>query len=254
VLRLRSLGSGSTGNATLIEAGTRRLLVDCGLGPRVLEQRLACAGLALSQIDGLFITHEHGDHMGCAHRIATEHRIPIWMSEGTWLASGAQDYGGLLRLAGDGQQVDLGELALIPFAVPHDAQEPLQLICLDGEHQLGVLTDLGHVTDALRDRLSGCHTLLLECNHDKQLLAESSYPAFLKRRVSSDRGHLSNDQAAELAGQLRSGPLRRVIAAHLSLKNNRPDLALQSLQAVLGTGVETTVADAREGTDWMAVQ
>ena len=257
MLRLRSLGSGSTGNATVIEAGhlrRRRLLVDCGLGPRVLKERLAAAGLTLTDIDAIFITHEHSDHIGSAHRIAVEHRIPIWMSEGTWLACGAPNYGDLLRLAGDGQQVDLGELAMIPFAVPHDAQEPLQLICLDGLHQLGVLTDLGHVPDAVRDRLSGCHTLLLECNHDKQLLAESSYPAFLKRRVGSDQGHLSNDQAAELAGQLRSGPLRRVIAAHLSLKNNRPDLALQSLQAALGTGVETAVADARQGTGWMDVR
>lgn len=257
MLRLRSLGSGSTGNATVIEAGhlrRRRLLVDCGLGPRVLKERLAAAGLTLADMDAIFITHEHSDHIGSAHRIAVEHRIPIWMSEGTWLACGAPDYAGLLRLAGDGQQVDLGDMALIPFAVPHDAQEPLQLICLDGQHQVGVLTDLGHVTDAIGDRLSGCHTLLLECNHDKQLLAESSYPDFLKRRVGSDKGHLSNDQAAELAGQLRSGPLRRVIAAHLSLKNNRPELALESLQAALGTAAETVVADARRGTDWITVQ
>jgi phosphoribosyl 1,2-cyclic phosphodiesterase len=257
VLRLRSLGSGSTGNATVIEAGhlrRRRLLVDCGLGPRVLQQRLAQAGLTLADMDAMFITHEHGDHIGCAHRIATEHQIAIWMSEGTWLACGAPDYGGLLQLVSDGQQIDLGELAMIPFAVPHDAQEPLQLLCTDGQHQLGVLTDLGHVSDAVHERLSGCHTLLLECNHDRQMLADSSYPAFLKHRVGGDKGHLSNEQAAELAGRLRGGPLRQVIAAHLSQKNNRPELALQSLRAALGDEAELAVADARQGTRWIAVQ
>jgi phosphoribosyl 1,2-cyclic phosphodiesterase len=257
VLRLRSLGSGSTGNATIIEAGRlrrRRLLVDCGLGPRVLQQRLLTAGLTLADIDAVFVTHEHGDHIGCAHRIATEHRIPIWMSEGTWRACGAPDYEGLLHLAGDGQRIDLGELELIPFAVPHDAQEPLQLRCSDGQRQLGVLTDLGHVSEAVLNHLIDCHTLLLECNHDRQLLADSSYPAFLKHRVGGDKGHLSNDQAADLAGRLRGGPLRQVIAAHLSLKNNRPQLALQSLEAALGGEVELTVADARQGTDWVAVQ
>jgi phosphoribosyl 1,2-cyclic phosphodiesterase len=202
----------------------------------------------------VFVTHEHGDHIGCAHRIATEHRIPIWMSEGTWRACGAPDYEGLLHLAGDGQRIDLGELELIPFAVPHDAQEPLQLRCSDGQRQLGVLTDLGHVSEAVRNHLIDCHTLLLECNHDRQLLADSSYPAFLKHRVGGDKGHLSNDQAADLAGRLRGGPLRQVIAAHLSLKNNRPQLALQSLEAALGGEVELTVADARQGTDWVAVQ
>lgn len=253
MLRLRSLGSGSTGNATLIEAGTRRLLVDCGLGPRVLEQRLACAGLALSQIDGLFITHEHGDHMGCAHRIATEHRIPIWMSEGTWRASGAPDYQGLLQLTAHGQTIDWGELELHPFEVPHDATEPLQLRCSDGMHHLGVLTDLGHVPPAVREQLSGCHTVLLECNHDGQMLAESSYPAFLKQRVGAELGHLSNEQAAKLAGQLRGAALRQVIAAHLSLKNNRPELAMAALRAATGDSVSIEVADARAGTPWITV-
>lgn len=256
MLRLRSLGSGSTGNATVIEAGYRkpsRLLVDCGLGPRVLQQRLAQAGLTLAEIDAMFITHEHGDHIGCAHRIAVAHQIPIWMSEGTWRACGAPDYGGLLQLAYDGQHIDFGEFELTAFAVPHDAREPLQLRCSDGMHQLGLLTDLGHVPESVRSHLTGCHTLLLECNHDPQLLADSSYPAFLKRRVAGDHGHLSNDQAAELVRQLSTGALRQVIAAHLSLKNNRPDLALHSLQAALGHEVETSVADARQGTPWLAV-
>lgn len=253
MLRVRSLGSGSSGNATLIESGNRRLLVDCGLGPRVLKQRLGCAGLEPGQIGGLFITHEHGDHIGCAHRIATEHRIPIWMSEGTWRASGALDYQGLLQLTGHGQTIDWGELELHPFAVPHDALEPLQLRCSDGANALGILTDLGHVPQAVREQLSGCHTLLLECNHDRQLLAESSYPAFLKQRVGGDWGHLANEQAAELVGQLRGTALRQVIAAHLSLRNNRPELARAALRSGAEDEVTIEVADARAGTPWITV-
>ena len=253
MLRLRSLGSGSTGNATLIEAGKRRLLVDCGLGPRILKQRLAAAGLELAHIDGLFITHEHSDHIGCAHRIATEHRIPVWMSEGTWRGSGALDYQGLLQLTADGQTIDWGEMELRPFTVPHDALEPLQLRCSDGAHGLVVLTDLGHVPTTVRDQLVQCHTLLLECNHDRQLLAESSYPAFLKRRVVGDLGHLANEQAAELAAHLQGGPLRQVIAAHLSLTNNRPDLARAALRRGLSDAVAIEVADAHTGTPWLTV-
>ena len=253
MLRLRSLGSGSTGNATLVEAGNKRLLIDCGLGPRILRQRLAVAGLEMAQIDGLFITHEHSDHVGCAHRIACEYRIPVWMSEGTWRASGALDYQGLLRLTGHDQTIDWGDLELRAFAVPHDAREPLQLHCTDGAHALGVLTDLGHVPPAVREQLSDCHTLLLECNHDRQLLAESAYPAFLKHRVGGDLGHLANEQAGELVSQLRAGPLRKVIAAHLSLKNNRPDLARAALVAGLGDAVVIEVADARSGTPWITV-
>lgn len=256
MLRLRSLGSGSTGNATLIEASnvrTRRVLIDCGLSLRVLQQRLSQAGVETHQIDAIFITHEHSDHVGCAHRLALEQRIPIWMSEGTWRASGQNDYLGLLRLTADGQRIDLGELELTALSVPHDAAEPLQLRASDGQHELGVLTDLGHANEAVKDAMAGCHVLLLECNHDTQMLEQSPYPAFLKRRIAGQLGHLSNDQAAQLAQHLQQGQLKQVVAAHLSQKNNRPDLALQALKAALADRAELSVADAQSGTPWIDV-
>jgi phosphoribosyl 1,2-cyclic phosphodiesterase len=187
MLRFRSLGSGSSGNATLVEAGNgvhvRRLLVDCGLGIRQLDARLAQAGVAPGGIDAVFITHEHGDHIGCARAFALRERIPVWMSHGTHAAIDAPDFDGLLRVARDADSIDLGELQLQPFTVPHDAREPLQLTCTDGAATLGVLTDLGHATAYVLQRLAGCHALLLECNHDPDLLAASAYPPFLKRRV-----------------------------------------------------------------------
>lgn len=256
MLRFKSLGSGSTGNATLIEATglhSRRLLVDCGLGIRQLSVRLAEAGLAETDIDAIFITHEHSDHIGCARQLALRHRIPVWMSRGTCEGVGLTDLDGLLHIAHDGQAIDLGELELMPFTVPHDAREPLQLTCTDGASKLGVLTDLGHATTHLLDHLANCNALLLECNHDIALLDRSSYPPFLKRRVGGRYGHLSNAAAGEIARAVGHGDLRRLVAAHLSLQNNRPELAWQAMHEVVGTTTEIVVADAGSGTRWLAV-
>lgn len=256
MLRFKSLGSGSTGNATLIEATglhPKRLLVDCGLGIRQLSVRLAEAGLAETDIDAIFITHEHSDHIGCARQLALRHRIPVWMSRGTCEGVGLTDLDGLLHIARDGQAIDLGELELTPFTVPHDAREPLQLTCTDGASKLGVLTDLGHATTHLLDHLANCNALLLECNHDIDMLDRSSYPPFLKRRVGGLYGHLSNSAAAEIARAVGHGGLTRLVAAHLSQQNNRPELAWQAMHEVVGTTTEIVVADAGSGTPWFGV-
>lgn len=253
MLRFKSLGSGSSGNATVVEAGGAkpfRLLVDCGLGVRILGQRLAAAGLAVEDIDAIFITHEHGDHIGCAPKLAARYGLPIWMSEGTWRGSGQPDLGDLLRLTVDGEVICLQGLELQPFAVPHDALEPLQLRCSDGNRSLGILTDLGHAPDTVLNRLQGCQALLLECNHDPELMSQSAYPAFLKRRVGGDEGHLSNPQSAAIAQQLGPG-LQRVLAGHLSRQNNRPELAEAALRQALGDGVDIAVADAHNGSSWI---
>lgn len=258
MLRLRNLGSGSSGNCSVIEArsGTRvtRLLVDCGLGIRVLEQRLGTAGLGFGDLHALFITHEHSDHVGCAHKLALRHRLPVWMSAGTWHASGGHDYGGLLRFAVSGQPIELEGLQIGPIAVPHDAQEPLQLTCTDGNRKLAVLTDLGHVPEPVLEHLAGSHLLLLECNHDPDLLEASGYPVFLKRRVAGAHGHLANGQAALALQALQHGGLRHVVAAHLSARNNRPELARAALAQSLGCASgDIGVADPVSGTGWLSV-
>ena len=254
MLRFKSLGSGSTGNATLVEATglrTRRLLVDCGLGLRQLSLRLAQAGLADGDIDAIFITHEHSDHIGCARQFARRHRVPVWMSRGTQEGIGLADFDGLLHTARDGEPIDLGELQLMPFTVPHDAREPLQLTCTDGASKLGLLTDLGHATAHLLAHLAHCDALLLECNHDSELLAQSAYPPFLKRRVGGMYGHLSNAAAGEIARSVAHGGLRQLVAAHLSQQNNRPELAHQAMAEALGNSAELVIADASTGTPWL---
>jgi phosphoribosyl 1,2-cyclic phosphodiesterase len=256
MIRFKSLGSGSTGNATVVQAreGAQltHLLIDCGLGIRQLEKRLGHAGLAAEQVDAIFITHEHADHIGCASQFALRKNIPLFMSHGTYAAIGQPDLGGLLRLVSDGMRLAIGGIEVRPFTVPHDAREPLQLTCSDGASRLGILTDLGHASAHVLEQLAGCATLLLECNHDRAMLAASSYPAFLKRRVGGDWGHLANDSAAEIARSLRASGLKQVVAAHLSEQNNRPVLARQTLaDAMECDPADVAVADGPAGCDWI---
>jgi phosphoribosyl 1,2-cyclic phosphodiesterase len=257
VLRFKSLGSGSTGNATLIEATggpAFRLLVDCGLGIKQLSIRLAQAGLDCSDVNAIFITHEHADHIGCARQLALRYRIPVWMSHGSYAALNKPDFGDLLHLAQDGVAIDLGKLTLMPFTVPHDAREPLQLTCSDGDRKLGILTDLGHATAHVLEQLQHCDALLLESNHDSDMLAASTYPAFLKQRVGGQFGHLSNQAAAQIAAAVQHPKLKHLVAAHLSLQNNQAPLVQQLLAQAMGcANQDILVADADSGTPWLSL-
>lgn len=267
MLRFRNLASGSAGNATLVEAGSghlsSHLLVDCGLNLKTLLERLALAGVEASDIDAVFVTHEHSDHIGAASQFARRFNIPLWMSQGTYDACFTQGAGslfesrkksdpaGLFCCAKDGLPIDLGELQVTPFTVPHDAREPLQLHCTDGARRLGILTDLGHATAHVLDHLKACDALLLECNHDANLLQGGRYPPFLKNRVGGQFGHLSNAQSAAIAAQLDHSGLTHVVAAHLSRQNNRPELARDALAQALGRASrDIAVADQFLGSDW----
>lgn len=257
-IRFCSLGSGSSGNATVVEAKsgttTSRLLVDCGFSLRELELRLARAGLAPDGLDAVFVTHEHGDHVGCAVALARRHGLALWMSRGTWAAIGEVEAPASLRFARDGEPIDVGDLRLDPFTVCHDAREPLQLRLSDGAARLGMLTDAGASTPHLLAHLAGCDALLLECNHDPELLAASRYPASIKARIGGRYGHLSNQTAADiLAASLHAG-LKHLVAAHLSEQNNRPALVRQCLAAVSGAGAgDIVVADPQLGFGWLAL-
>ena len=261
MLRFTSLGSGSGGNATLIEARPRdgdratRVLVDCGFSPRQLATRLAARGLLVGDIDALFVTHEHSDHVGGVLALQRRHGTPVWASAGTWAAATAKlEVVPGCRFARDGEEIVIGSLTLRPFAVPHDAAEPLQLTCSDGQRCIGILTDLGAPTHAVAQALQGCDALLLETNHDPALLAAGAYPAWLKRRIGGDRGHLANGQAAALLDACRHRALQHVVAAHLSRQNNRPELALATLRSVLGAAVtKLTLAEAGAGCGWIDV-
>ncbi len=258
-MRFRSLGSGSTGNATLVEARSEhsatRVLLDCGFSLRELEARLLHEDLMPTDLSAVFITHEHGDHAGCALTLARKHRVPLWMSRGTWRALGEPDLPELIHFARDGAHIDVGLLQLQPYTVPHDAQEPLQICFTDGAVRLGVLTDVGMATEHLLANLQNCQALLLECNHDSDLLARSRYPESLKRRIAGRLGHLSNDASARILAACVHEGLRDVVAAHLSEQNNSPELALAALaESAVAYDVKLRAANATSGFDWIEVR
>ena len=258
MIRFRSLGSGSGGNATVVEASsgitTTRLLVDAGFSLRELDARLARAGLAATDIDAVFVTHEHGDHIGCAVALAEREGLSLWMSRGTWRAVGEPVAPRGLRFARDDEAIAVGDLELHPFTVAHDAAEPLQLRCTDGGVRLVVLTDLGSITAHMLRNVAGCDAIVLECNHDAEMLAHSRYPPSLKARIGGRLGHLSNDTAMEILGHCQGERLRHVVAAHLSRENNRPDIVRKALAAARGcAAAEVIVADADLGFDWLRI-
>ena len=264
MLRFCSLGSGSSGNATLVEGrppdGRRptRLLIDCGLGLRQLAARLAVRGLSPGDIDAVFVTHEHSDHVAGVLALQRRFGVAVWASAGTWEhVSARAPVRPVSHLAQPGVQIEIGSLRLRPFTVPHDASEPLQLVVGDGRHCIGILTDIGEPTDAVAAALQACDALLLETNHDPDLLAASAYPPWLQRRIAGPRGHLANRQAADLLARCRHDALRHVVAAHLSLRNNHPDLAIGALASALAPGVvggtRLGVADAQTGCDWIEI-
>lgn len=256
-MRFCSLGSGSAGNATLVEATsgttTSRVLIDCGFSLRELQARLARIGLGCDDLDAVFVTHEHGDHVGCALSIARRHGVPLWMSRGTWRAIGEPIVPDpLLKFARDGQQIAVGDLLLMPYTVTHDALEPLQLRLSDGARHLGVLTDVGSITPHLLASLQRCDALLLECNHDRGMLANSGYPASLKSRIGGRLGHLANDTSAEILTACLHGGLKHLVAAHLSERNNTPTLARAALAGPCGgEGDDIVIADPANGFDWL---
>lgn len=239
MIRFASLASGSKGNCLVAEVGRSRLLLDCGLTPRETTRRLARLGLAPADITGIIVTHEHDDHVGGAFAFAAKHCVPVWITHGTWKAvtdAGKGDATGSVHVnIVDGRTAfEVGELQVQPYIVPHDAREPVQYLVSDGAWRLGVLTDIGASTRHVEDALSGCDALVLECNHDLDLLWASGYPKWLKQRISGPFGHLDNGQARALLANLDRSRLRHVIGAHLSAQNNRPDLARCALALAMG--------------------
>lgn len=251
-MRFASLGSGSRGNATIIEAGATRVLVDCGFGPRQLAQRLARLGLVPDDVDAILVTHEHSDHVGGVAAVAARFGIPVFMTHGTH-GFAAPDPAVRVSLFDSHTAFALGDLEIHPFPVPHDAREPVQFVFADGRHRCGVLTDAGHVTSHIVAMLDGCDALVLECNHDAEMLARGSYPRALKQRIAGRFGHLDNAAAADLLRQIDRCRLQHVVCAHLSQENNTPELAKAAVAlAVDAAPDEIVAADQDGGFGWLA--
>jgi len=258
VLRACSLGSGSSGNALVVEARdgstVTRVLVDNGFNLKQLARRLGRAGLSLDDIDAVLVTHEHGDHVGGVARYACKAGLPVYCSEGTARAAGLVDLGVQWSELASGVRQDIGALVVDPYEVPHDAAEPLQFVFGDGQRWLGLLTDAGEPTARIVAALRRVDALVLECNHDEAMLRSGPYAAFLKTRIAGSHGHLSNAQAATLLRAVGCTRLQWVAAAHLSTQNNTPALAREALASALGcVPGDVPVADQEEGLDWRVV-
>lgn len=241
-MRFSLLGSGSSGNVAYIEAGGTRVLVDAGLPRGEIERRLAKlpsdAAACLEDIDAVLVTHDHSDHGGHAAAL----RRPLYATAGTRQALSLE----ATRVVA-GEPFTVGALRVLPVLLPHDAVETVGYVVSDGSSRVGILTDCGHDAPEVAQAYAGCDLLVLECNHDITMLRYGPYPPSLKRRVSGRLGHLSNDQAASLLKlMLQAGPAPKlVIAAHLSLANNRAQLAKSSLDRVLGRGGKVLVATSQ---------
>ena len=252
MLRFASLGSGSEGNALIVEVGETRLMLDCGFSLAETELRLGRLGLAPTDVSAILVTHEHGDHIRGAGKFARKHRIPVWLTYGT-LASQADNFfpPDLVREIDSHAPFAIDDVEVFPFPVPHDAREPAQFVFGDGALRFGVLTDVGRTTPHIESMLSGLNGLMLEANHDTALLQQSAYPASLKERIGGRFGHLSNSASATLLSKLDCGALQHCVAAHLSRQNNSPDHARAALAPVLGCVPEWIgIADQQNGLDW----
>src|SRR5690606_22297085 len=251
-MRYCSLGSGSRGNATLIEYGQTRLLVDCGFGLRATEKRLAAAGLSAHQLTAILVTHEHSDHIKGVALLAQRYRLPVYMTAGTYLGMDETELP--VELIRFGQDFVIGDIRVTPVPVPHDAREPCQYIFDSGTHKLGVLTDTGTITPLITEMYSGLDALCLEANYGPVMLANGPDPPCLRARVGGRLGHLSNQQAAGLLEAVDMSALKHVAIAHISEKNNRPELALGARSSVLdGWDGELRLAVQNHGLPWQDI-
>lgn len=251
--RFALLGSGSRGNATVVEAGATRVLVDCGFSVREIGARAQSIGLDPASLDAILVTHEHSDHIAGVARLARAHGIPVYLTEGT--ASTRSDWAGCtLRTLSPHAAFTLGEIEVQPFPVPHDAREPCQFTFVHAGRRLGIVSDLGCITPHVVRSLDACQALLLECNHDVDMLAVGPYPESLKRRVGGNWGHLSNAQAAGLLRSIDRSRLGSLVLTHLSEKNNTPQLARAAICEALDEDPDWCVcAEQERSSGWREI-
>jgi len=259
VIRFTSLGSGSEGNALLIEAGSTRLLIDCGLPVRQALARIEARGVDPMGLDAILVTHEHGDHIGGVMALARKTGATVYLTRGTHAAVHVRSTdacnGVTLRIIDSHVPFELGSVEVQPFPVPHDAREPVQYVVVHGALRLGILTDLGMLTPHVERSLQDCDGLVLEFNHDPELLAASSYPDSLKQRIAGRYGHLCNRDAAGLLGRLNLDRLQHVVAAHLSQSNNTAEHVYAAVREVLADIPSSFyVASQEAGFDWLELQ
>lgn len=244
-----SLGSGSRGNATLVEIGGELILVDCGFTLKQTEVRLRRVGVGPGDISAIVVTHEHADHCVGVAALSHKYAIPVYASYGTLKASRSELLG---RAINTHDVFNVGEVAVMPVIVPHDAREPTQFVFEHCGVRVGVISDLGQITPFVEQQYQHCHGLMMESNHDRQMLLRGRYPERVKRRIASDLGHLSNEQAAGFLHAV-GNPGLRVVIGHVSEENNHPDLLEETFARFRSEVRHLAFANQDDGMGWVQV-
>lgn len=235
-MKLCPLCSGSSGNATYIEAGGTRILIDAGLSCKRITELLERIGVDARSLSGIFVTHEHDDHIRGVNILSKKYDLPVYANADTWSMM-REKLGGVapknVCVFESDRDFYLAGMRVLPFSVPHDAIHCVGFTVTAEGHKVGVCTDLGHVDARILSILSGCELLLFEANHDVDMLMAGSYPYLLKKRILSGNGHMNNDDCGKALVKLYATGVKNVILGHLSKENNYPELAMVAVRAAL---------------------
>jgi len=227
-LKIASIASGSNGNCYYLGNDDDAILIDAGVSAKRIVERMNRLGLSLSNLRGVFISHEHSDHIRGIDVFSRKHAVPVFMTQKTYGSYGHVIKDTLLNFFSPGKPVQLGNICVQPFLKLHDAVEPCSFSVSSGSRNVAVMTDIGLRCKNVIDHIRNADAVFLESNYDDQMLATGPYPAYLKRRITSDVGHLSNTQAALLTMEHASARLKHIFLSHLSANNNTPELALST--------------------------
>ncbi|MCB0331978.1 MAG: MBL fold metallo-hydrolase [Bdellovibrionales bacterium] len=252
-MRFAVLASGSRANCTFVDTGSCRILVDCGLSGKETAKRLHAIGIDILTLDALIVTHEHRDHLHGVPILSRRLKIPVYANEETALSLDNL-YG--LELFDTGQAFEIGRVVVEPFRIVHDARDPVAFTITSSGVKLGHLTDIGRATTLVRESLQECHALVLESNHDEEMLQTCDYPWELKQRIASSHGHLSNPAAVDLLRDIWHSELQHVVLAHLSENSNTPEHALTAMRdGVNESQLKTLICGSPSGpTDLIDIQ
>lgn len=258
-MKIAAIASGSNGNCYYLENNNDAIFIDAGISARRIVERMTRLGLSMSKLRGVFISHEHSDHIRGLDVLTRKYPIPVFMTQKTYASYGKIIKDSLLNIFSPGQHVQLGEISINPFLKSHDAVEPCSFsVSSKSKVVVAVMTDIGLKCSNVIAHLRNADAVFLESNYDDHMLRTGHYPPYLKKRISSDLGHLSNEQAGMLVLEYASSRLRHVFLSHLSANNNTPDLALGTFNHFImqrnDLKVEVTLASRQKESDLVLIR